>query len=317
MASSGLQPDVVTYNTIATAYIQNGEPDQAEGIILETLNNKVQPNGRTCAIIISGYCREGKIKEGLRFVYRMKDLGVHPNLVIFNSLIKGFLDIMDRDGVGEVLTLMEEYGVKPDVITFSTIVNAWSTAGFMDKCREIFYDMVKVGIKVDAQAYSILAKGHVHALEPEKAEELLGSMVASGFCLNVIIFTTVICGWCGTGNMERAIRVFDKMCENGVSPNLKTFETLIWGYGMAKQPWKAEEMLKSWWNAWRAIGLFEEENRVLCAVKNKPYHYGTEEKNSGRKVGDNLSEAKFKHLTQFDGVSQFSLERTKRTGHCC
>ena len=32
----------------------------------------------------------------------LKELGVHPNLVVFNSLIKGFLDITDTDGVDEV-----------------------------------------------------------------------------------------------------------------------------------------------------------------------------------------------------------------------
>lgn len=71
-------------------------------MILEMQKNRVQPNERTCGIIISGYCKEGKLKEALRFVYRMKDLGLHPNLVIFNSLIKGFVNTMDRDGVDEV-----------------------------------------------------------------------------------------------------------------------------------------------------------------------------------------------------------------------
>ena len=32
----------------------------------------------------------------------MEELGVHPNLVIFNSLIKGYLDIIDANGAAEV-----------------------------------------------------------------------------------------------------------------------------------------------------------------------------------------------------------------------
>ncbi|KAM1313003.1 hypothetical protein TB1_016181 [Malus domestica] len=106
---------------------------------------------------MSGYCKDGKLKEGLRFMRRIKDLGLCPNIVLFNSLVKGFVDTMDRDGVDQVLKLMEEFGVEPDVITFSTIMNAWSTAGFMEKCRQIFDDMVKAGIQPDAHAYSILA----------------------------------------------------------------------------------------------------------------------------------------------------------------
>lgn len=180
--------------------------------------------------------------------------------------------------------LMEEFGVKPDVITFSTIMNAWSTAGFMEKCKQIFDNMVKAGIKPDIHAYCILAKGYVRAQEPEKAEELLTSMVKSGVRPNVVIFTTIISGWCSSGRMENALQVFDKMWDFGISPNLKTFETLIWGYAEAKQPWRAEELLQVMKvfkvqpekstvflvaDAWRAIGLTREANRILSVVKRK------------------------------------------------
>lgn len=286
--ASGLHPDPVTYNTIATAYAQNGETNRAEAMILEMQNNSVPPNERTCGIIIGGYCKEGRIKEALSFVYKMKDLGVHPNLIVFNSLIKGFIDLTDRDRVDEVLTLMKEYGVKPDVITYSTIMNAWSAAGFMDKCRELFDEMVKAGIEADAHAYSILAKGYVRAREPEKAEELLTAMIKSDFQPNVVIFTTVISGWCSVGRMEAAITVFEKMCDFGVCPNLKTFETLIWGYGEVKQPWKAEEMLQIMEEfkvqpekttfllvaeCWRVTGLTREANRILGTMKSRGKSY--------------------------------------------
>lgn len=101
IVASGMQPDAVTYNTLATAYAQNGETCQAEALIVEMQNNRVQPNDRTCGIIIGGYCKEGKLKEALRFMHR-KDLGLRPNVVVFNSLVKGFVDTMDKDGVDQV-----------------------------------------------------------------------------------------------------------------------------------------------------------------------------------------------------------------------
>lgn len=288
MECCGVQPDTVTYNTIATCYVQKGETQRAEEVVVEEMmkKRKAEANGRTCGIVVGGYCREGKVREGLRFVHKMKGLGVFGNLVVFNSLIKGFAEVMDRDGVHEVLNLMKECKVKPDVITYSTVMNAWSSAGYMDKCAQVFDEMLNAGVKPDAHAYSILAKGYVRAKEPEKAEELLEVMIESKRqCRpNVVIFTTVISGWCSSGRMDDAIRVFNKMCEFGVSPNLKTFETLMWGYLEAKQPWKAEEVLqmmrkfgvqaeKSTFmllaEAWRVAGMTEESNRVLNGLKCK------------------------------------------------
>jgi pentatricopeptide repeat domain-containing protein 1 len=55
---------------------------------------------------VNGYCKEGNMVDASRFVFRMKELGVLPNLFVFNSLIKGFLDTMDTEGVDEVISCL-------------------------------------------------------------------------------------------------------------------------------------------------------------------------------------------------------------------
>lgn len=176
---------------------------------------------------------------------------------------------------------MKELGVKPDVVTYSHQMNAWSAMGLMARCMEIFDSMREAGVKPDAQVFSILAKGYVRAREPDKAEALLETMGEYGIPPNVVTFTTIISGWCSAANMENATRVFRKMQRYGVSPNMKTFDTLIWGYGEVKQPWKAEEMVHMVKeagmlpkknsiclvaDAWRAVGLLDEAQRVLASV---------------------------------------------------
>ncbi|CAN8252298.1 unnamed protein product [Cochlearia groenlandica] len=285
MEECGVSPDTVTYNTIVTCYVQRGETERGEREVVDKMvvKEKAGPNGRTCGIVVGGYCREGRVRDGLKFVRRMKEMRVEANLVVFNSLIKGFVEIMDRDGIDEVLVLMKECKVKADVITYSTVMNAWSSAGYMEKAAQVFQEMVNAGVKPDAHAYSILAKGYVRAKEHEKAEELLETMVESARP-NVVIFTTVISGWCSSGSMEGAMRVFNKMCESNVSPNIKTFETLMWGYLEVKQPWKAEEVLQMMRGygvkpedstfrllaeAWRVAGLTDESNKAINALKCK------------------------------------------------
>lgn len=100
-----MQCDAVTYSKIATAYVRNGEMVRAEDMILEMHNHNVQPSQRACATIVDGYVRQGRLKDALRFVYRMKELGVCPNLPVFNALIKGFLDVVDTNRIDEVSCL--------------------------------------------------------------------------------------------------------------------------------------------------------------------------------------------------------------------
>lgn len=101
MRVSGIQPDVVTYNTISRAYTKNGETKRAEELILE-MQMRLRPNERTWAIILGGYCKEGNMKDALRCVNEMKAVGIRPNIIVCNNLIKGFLDVQDMAGVDEV-----------------------------------------------------------------------------------------------------------------------------------------------------------------------------------------------------------------------
>nr|GMD46021.1 pentatricopeptide repeat-containing protein At5g25630-like isoform X2 [Ipomoea batatas] len=281
MKESGIKPSTTTLNSLIRGYGIAGKPEESLRIMEQMVReDNVKPDERTFGTIICGYCKEGKVKDALKFVYWMKDFGVHPNVIIFNTLIRS-LDISDRDSIDEVLTLMEDFGVSPDVTTFSTIMNAWFSAGYMGKCKEVFDDMVKYGIKPGAFAYNILVKVYLQSSEPEKAEGVLADMVKSGIQPNVINFTTVISGWCRAGNMDNARKVFEQMCESGISPTLKTFETLILGYARAKMPWKAQEMVEIMKrfdvqperstllhieNAWHARGGSNEANQMASTI---------------------------------------------------
>ena len=101
MRAGGVEPDIVTYNTIASAYANNDETWRAEELIVE-IQTRVRTSERTWGIIIGGYCREGRLEEALRCVRQMKDAGVIPNVVIFNTLLKGFLDANDMAAANNV-----------------------------------------------------------------------------------------------------------------------------------------------------------------------------------------------------------------------
>ncbi|GJT72791.1 pentatricopeptide repeat-containing protein [Tanacetum coccineum] len=226
-------------------------------------------------------------REGLEQYARIEkcfafvDMQKQPWLIFSPHRVLGYSFNAWTCPIYQTRELMDEFGVKPDVITISTIMNAWCSVGLIDKCQDVFDEMIKTGLEPDIHAFSILAKGYVRAGEPEKAESLLQVMKASKVSLNVFIFTTIISGWCSERMMDYATRVFDQTGKMGISPNLKTFKTLIWGYGEAKQPWKAEELLQVMEEkgivstkdtvefvaeAWCGIGVTNEAKRIMDHV---------------------------------------------------
>ena len=76
MVPLGLQPCSVTYNTIVSAYVRNGDIERGEAVSSEMQIYNVHPDQSTCDIIIIGYIEVGKTKDALRFLYKMKDLWV-------------------------------------------------------------------------------------------------------------------------------------------------------------------------------------------------------------------------------------------------
>ncbi|XP_037412299.1 pentatricopeptide repeat-containing protein At5g25630-like isoform X2 [Triticum dicoccoides] len=102
MRARGVEPDVVTYNTVASAYAKNDETWRAEELVVEMVRARLRTSERTWGIIVGGYCREGRLEEALRCVRQMKDAGVLPNVIVFNTLLKGFLDANDTAAADDV-----------------------------------------------------------------------------------------------------------------------------------------------------------------------------------------------------------------------
>jgi pentatricopeptide repeat domain-containing protein 1 len=109
MRARGVEPDVVTYNTVASAYAKNDETWRAEELVVEMMRARLRTSERTWGIIVGGYCREGRLEEALRCVRQMKEAGVLPNVIVFNTLLKGFLDANDMAAVDDVRRRLSEF----------------------------------------------------------------------------------------------------------------------------------------------------------------------------------------------------------------
>ena len=98
--------NVVTYNTMAKAFTDKGMISKAESVIREMQTLGLRPTEYTCGIVMNGLCEEGDMEKALELVERMNSQGFPPNVVIFNTLIKGYARALLLDGIDEVNLLL-------------------------------------------------------------------------------------------------------------------------------------------------------------------------------------------------------------------
>ncbi|XP_026457014.1 pentatricopeptide repeat-containing protein At1g12775, mitochondrial-like [Papaver somniferum] len=89
MIKRGVQPNIITCDTIITGLCRVGELDNA----LELLRNMTRWNCKAtilCSLIITALCKSGLVDEALDLFSEMVDVPkIAPDVVVYTSLIMG------------------------------------------------------------------------------------------------------------------------------------------------------------------------------------------------------------------------------------
>ncbi|XP_038972426.1 pentatricopeptide repeat-containing protein At2g17525, mitochondrial [Phoenix dactylifera] len=220
----------------------------------------VRGDERTFGILMKGLCRTNRIAEAFKLLKLMKDSGLTPNPVIYNTLIHALC----RNGkVGTARSLMREMNTPSD-ITFNILISAFCGDGsvvqalvMLEKCFDLGFvpDAISVtkivellcnhsrameavellervenkGGVVDTVAYTTLIKGLCRMKKPQVGRRVLKEMESKGVLPNVHTYNSLISGFCDSGKLGLAMELFEEMRMDGISPNFKTFDTLIRG----------------------------------------------------------------------------------------
>ncbi|KAF7000377.1 hypothetical protein CFC21_016297 [Triticum aestivum] len=78
MKSSGLVPDIVTYNIFVKSYVANSMFEEAIDLVRYMVTHGCKPNERTYNSILQEYCRHDKIADAKSFLSNLPQL--HPGI---------------------------------------------------------------------------------------------------------------------------------------------------------------------------------------------------------------------------------------------
>lgn len=202
ITSSGLNPDVITYNSL-----------------------------------ISGYSSLGSSQKCLELYENMKKLGIKPSLRTYHPLLSGCI----REGIVAVEKLFNEMlqiNLVPDLLVYNALIHCYAEHGDVQKALVLHSEMVDQGIRPDKMTYNSLIFGHLREGKLSKVKELVNDMKVKGLIPKADTYNILVKGYCNLKDFGGAYIWYREMFENGFIPSFCIYNELTNGL---KQEGKLKE----------------------------------------------------------------------------
>ncbi|KAF8450150.1 hypothetical protein BGX38DRAFT_510929 [Terfezia claveryi] len=234
MLDTGVVPDTFLWTTRTHALFSAGNVREGVESLREMAKtDNTRPNLNTINAALAGLMRNAYSKEARSILeYAVKALGIKPDLVTYNTLLKGYMGIGDIQEALRILGTMEENEIRPDVVTCTIILNG-------------LYKHSLQTITPTAANPAMVAAGttSLGGMESENAPQvnanqttlfsicshLLQQMRQSGITANVNFYTTVIDGLLhpSSGNILAARDILRIMQSRGVEGTAATYTVFV------------------------------------------------------------------------------------------
>ena len=296
MLNKNIKPTIVTFNTIIDAYIRNKDIQSAWKIFEDLIKNEITPDNFTLSTLFRGirlpihkeYLYKGfelinkndnidiilinvlldsciKLKEEKMLielfdkVIERKINNVKPDLITFNTFIKGCAQLNLYDKVTNAFETLMKTDIKPNDVTFNTLIDVFVRQKKMDQVWTIISNMKKYGIKPDNFTYSTVIKGlNKNCIKDEndnnnnnnENNELelafkLFENVKKNSKPDEILHNCIMDACLRFDKIDLMLELYDNMLNEGIKPSSITCGIVIKAYGMKKNISKAIEIYQN------------------------------------------------------------------------
>ncbi|KAK8664831.1 hypothetical protein V6N13_084604 [Hibiscus sabdariffa] len=163
----------------------------------------------------------GKLLEELT-----EKIGIEPNLVSYNTVIKAYCEMGSMDSAVSVIDTLEKKGLEPDIITFNTLLDGFFSRGQIADGEEIWGLMEKKNVVPDVRTYNTKLRGLVHERKISEAVEFWEEMKSKGIKPDIHSYNALITGYCNAGNLEQVMKWYGELRESFL-PDRVTYVTVL------------------------------------------------------------------------------------------
>ncbi|CAI9107428.1 OLC1v1006778C1 [Oldenlandia corymbosa var. corymbosa] len=243
MASQGIRPNTVTYNTLIDAYGKAKRFVEMESTLIEMLRQKnCKPDVWTMNSTLRAFGGSGQIEMMEKCYEKFQSSGIEPNIKTFNILLDSYAKSENYEKMSAVMEYMQKYLFRWTLVTYNIVIDAFGRAGDLKQMEFLFRLMQSEGIKPNCVTLCSLVRAYGEAGKAEKISRVLRLIENSDVTLDTVFFNCLVDAY---GMMECFTEikgVLEMMERNGCKPDKVTYRTMVKAYSLAGMTKHAKEI---------------------------------------------------------------------------
>uniref|UniRef100_A0ACD5XIP3 Uncharacterized protein n=1 Tax=Avena sativa TaxID=4498 RepID=A0ACD5XIP3_AVESA len=202
--------------------------------------HEFQVNRQTFNILLSGWKSS---EDAEAFFAEMRELGIDPDLVTYNSLIDCHCKNRGVEKAYKLLDEMRADEIVPDVITYTSLIGGLGLTGQPDKARDLLKEMRELGCHPDVPAYNATIRNFVIAKRLGDAFALMDEMASKGLMPNATTYNLFFRCYYWAYDIGSSWMLYERMRSERCFPNTQSCMFII---RLCRRHGKVAEALELW-----------------------------------------------------------------------
>lgn len=232
MATSGLQPNKVTYNELLHSKVLARDVRGIWEIVEEMHKAGLKANPVTCSILLKSLSSQSSLEDVMRVTSLIDEVEEQIDDVLFSSVIEACIRIKQLDLLSDLMRRHRNKGTFTNltVPTYGAMIKAYGQAGDVGRVRELWQEMDERGVKPTAITIGCMVEALVTNWQADEAWQLVHKACESEdtrACINTVVYSTVLKGFAVEKRLDKVFAVYEEMKAKGIACNTITYNTML------------------------------------------------------------------------------------------
>ncbi|XP_060974026.1 pentatricopeptide repeat-containing protein At1g80150, mitochondrial [Cannabis sativa] len=152
----GILLDVFSINIVIKAYCEMCILDKAYLIMVEMGKVGIQPDVITYTTLMSAFYKYNRYEIGNGLWNLMVLRRCMPNIATFNVRIQYLVNKRRAWEANRVMSLMPNIGIAPDEVTYNLVIKGFCLAGYMEMAKRVYSALHSKGFKPNIKIYQTM-----------------------------------------------------------------------------------------------------------------------------------------------------------------